>query len=39
MLLIIVSEIMFKGELDITKLVIINIGLFGLWFSFLGICF
>lgn len=30
---------MFKGELDISKLIVINIGLFGLWFSFLGICF
>ncbi|WP_297295954.1 hypothetical protein [uncultured Brachyspira sp.] len=37
--LIVTSEIMFKGELDISKLIIINIGLFGLWFSFLGICF
>lgn len=38
-LLIITSEIMFKGELDISKLIVINIGLYGLWFSFLGICF
>ena len=30
---------MFKGELDITKLIIINVGLLGLWLSFLGICF
>ena len=37
--LIVTSEIMFKGELDISKLIIINIGIFGLWFSFLGICF
>ena len=34
-LLIITSEMMFKGELDI----IINIALYGLWLSFLGICF
>ena len=38
-LLIVTSEIMFKGELDISKLIVINIGLFGLWLSFLGICF
>lgn len=38
-LYIIVSEAMFKGELDIIKLIIINIGLFSLWFAFLGICF
>lgn len=38
-LLIITSEMMFKGELDITKLIIINIALYGLWLSFLGICF
>ena len=38
-LLIFTSEIMFKGELDITKLIIINVGLLGLWFAFLGICF
>ena len=37
-LLIITSEIMFKGGLDIVKLIIINVGLFGLWFAFLGIC-
>ena len=34
-LLIITSEMMFKGELDITKLIIINIALYGLWL----ICF
>ncbi|MCZ9877364.1 ABC transporter permease [Brachyspira hyodysenteriae] len=39
MLIIFTSEIMFKGELDITKIIIINIGLFALWLSFLGICF
>ena len=39
LLYIIVSESMFKGELDITKMVVVNIGLFALWFSFLGICF
>lgn len=38
-LYIIVSESMFKGELDIAKIIAVNIGLFGLWFSFLGICF
>lgn len=38
-LYIIVSESMFKGELDITKMIIVNIGLFSLWFSFLGISF
>ena len=38
-LYIIVSEAMFKGELDIIKLIIVNIGLFSLWFAFLGICF
>ena len=38
-LYIIVSEAMFKGELDIIKLIIINIVLFSLWFAFLGICF
>lgn len=38
-LIIFTSEIMFKGELDITKIIIINIGLFSLWLSFLGICF
>ena len=38
-LYIVVSESMFKGELDITKMIIVNIGLFALWFSFLGICF
>ncbi|WP_157150732.1 ABC transporter permease [Brachyspira sp. SAP_772] len=37
-LYIVVSESMFKGELDIAKMIIVNIGLFALWFSFLGIC-
>ena len=36
MLIIFTSEIMFKGELDISKLIIINVGLYGLWLS---ICF
>ena len=38
-LIIFASEIMFKGELNISKLIIINVGLYGLWLSFLGICF
>ncbi len=38
-LYIAVSESMFKGELDIAKMLVVNIGLFGLWFAFFGICF
>lgn len=38
-LIILVSEIMFGGQLDILNLIIMNVGLYCLWSFMLGICF
>ncbi len=38
-LYIIISELMFRGELNIIKMIIINFSLFSLWYALLGICF
>ena len=38
-LIIILSQVMFNGELDISKFLLVNCGVFGLWIFILGICF